>query len=216
MDPIKTGKFIKELRTQKKLTQKGLAEKLGCSDKAISRWETGKGFPDVTYLLDLSEILEVNVNELLLGNRINKNDCEKINNEIIVNTIFDSKKKINKLIITIIILLFILMISSYYIPVAIMTPTDTMGVIFIHILGFCITNFLAGFTNTKIKWAFPIISFICYLPMIIIFNNFDMIYYALFFLADGYILCLISNGLLILTVNLKRRFSISKTQIKEQ
>ena len=72
MDPIKTGKFIKELRTQKKLTQKGLAEKLGCSDKAISRWETGKGFPDVTYLLDLSEILEVNVNELLLGNRINK------------------------------------------------------------------------------------------------------------------------------------------------
>ena len=108
------------------------------------------------------------------------------------------------------------MISSYYIPVAIMTPTDTMGVIFIHILGFCITNFLAGFTNTKIKWAFPIISFICYLPMIIIFNNFDMIYYALFFLAGGYILCLISNGLLILTVNLKRRFSISKTQIKEQ
>lgn len=59
MDSVKTGNFIKQLRNQQNLTQKQLADKLGCTDKAVSRWETGKGFPDVSYLLDLAEILNV-------------------------------------------------------------------------------------------------------------------------------------------------------------
>ena len=58
------GNFISELRKEKKLTQKELAEKIIVSDKAVSRWETGKGYPDVTSLVSLSEYFDVSVNEL--------------------------------------------------------------------------------------------------------------------------------------------------------
>ena len=50
MNQIKIGKFIAELRKEKKLTQKDLADKLGVTDKAISKWENGRGMPDVSYL----------------------------------------------------------------------------------------------------------------------------------------------------------------------
>ena len=63
------GNFISELRKEKKLTQKELAEKIIVSDKAVSRWETGKGYPDVTSLVSLSEYFDVSVNELLAGKR---------------------------------------------------------------------------------------------------------------------------------------------------
>lgn len=64
------GIFISELRKEKKLTQKELAEKINVSDKAVSRWETGKGYPDVTSLVSLSEYFDVSVNELLAGKRL--------------------------------------------------------------------------------------------------------------------------------------------------
>ena len=63
------GAFIADLRKEKNLTQKQLAEILKVSDKAISRWETGKGFPDVTSLVALSEFFGISVNELLAGSR---------------------------------------------------------------------------------------------------------------------------------------------------
>ena len=70
MDIIKIGTFIKTQRTELNLTQKDLAEKIGCTDKAISRWETGKGLPDVSYMKKLCEILEISVDELLSGEHI--------------------------------------------------------------------------------------------------------------------------------------------------
>ena len=57
MDSFKTGEFIKSLRIEKGLTQKELAEALNCTDKAISRWETGKGFPDIVFLAPLANAL---------------------------------------------------------------------------------------------------------------------------------------------------------------
>ena len=66
-DQKKTGKFIAESRKQLGLTQKDLAEKLGISDKTISKWETGHGMPDVSVIPELCEILSVNSNELLAG-----------------------------------------------------------------------------------------------------------------------------------------------------
>ena len=62
MNNIKSGLFIKEKRNENNLTQKELAEKLNCTDKAISRWETGKGFPEMSFLIPLSEALGVSVN----------------------------------------------------------------------------------------------------------------------------------------------------------
>lgn len=70
MDPKTTGEFISLLRKEKSMTQKQLAEKLNISDKAISRWETGRGYPDIESLLALSHEFSVSVNELLYGKRI--------------------------------------------------------------------------------------------------------------------------------------------------
>ncbi len=67
MDQIKIGKFIAERRKLKNLTQMQLAEKLGITDRAISKWENGKGMPDSSLMLDLCAELEISVNELLCG-----------------------------------------------------------------------------------------------------------------------------------------------------
>ena len=75
MDATKCGAFIAKLRNEREMTQKDLSEVLNVSDKAISRWETGKGYPDVSSLMALSEFFSVSVNELLSGKRI---DIEKL------------------------------------------------------------------------------------------------------------------------------------------
>lgn len=63
----KFGKAISRLRKEKRLTQKELAEKVGVSDKAVSRWETGKNYPDIETLQRLAEVFDVSVNDLLTG-----------------------------------------------------------------------------------------------------------------------------------------------------
>ena len=70
MDQIKIGRFIAQCRKEKNLTQRQLADELGVSDKAVSKWETGKGLPDAGYMVPLSETLGISVNELLTGERI--------------------------------------------------------------------------------------------------------------------------------------------------
>ncbi len=67
MQPNKTGKLIYELRTQKGLTQKQLAEQLNVSDRTISKWERGIGYPDISLVLAVSELLEVDISSLLVG-----------------------------------------------------------------------------------------------------------------------------------------------------
>ena len=69
-----TGKTIKELREKRKLTQKELAEKLQVSDKAVSKWETGRGLPDIGIIDDLAKALGVSIAELLTG------DCRENEN----------------------------------------------------------------------------------------------------------------------------------------
>jgi len=65
MDQMKIGKFIASCRKEQGMTQAVLAEKLGISDRAISKWETGKSMPDSGIMLDLCELLKITVNELL-------------------------------------------------------------------------------------------------------------------------------------------------------
>ena len=69
MDYEKTGKLIQEIRKEKELTQMSLADKLGVTDRAVSKWERGKSFPDVSMLRPLAEVLGVSVSELLDGER---------------------------------------------------------------------------------------------------------------------------------------------------
>ena len=67
MDPIKTGNLIAKKRKQKHLTQNELARKIYISDKAISKWERGLSFPDITRLIPLTEVLDISLYELLKG-----------------------------------------------------------------------------------------------------------------------------------------------------
>lgn len=72
MTDNKTGAFISKLRKEKGLTQVQLAEKLNVTDKAVSRWETGKGMPESTLLIPLADTLGITVNELLTGEKISE------------------------------------------------------------------------------------------------------------------------------------------------
>ena len=77
MNQIDTGKFIASCRKEKGFTQAQLAEKLNITDRAVSKWETGKCMPDSSIMLELCSILGVTVNELLSGERINMNNYEE-------------------------------------------------------------------------------------------------------------------------------------------
>ena len=90
------GKFICELRKENNLTQKELSEKINVSDKAVSRWETGKGFPDVNSLLALSEFFGVSVNELLAGKRLKEEKLSEIAEKNVIQAIETKEKAVKK------------------------------------------------------------------------------------------------------------------------
>lgn len=70
MDQIIIGRFIADCRREKGLTQMQVAEQLGVTNRAVSKWETGKGMPDVSILQSLCGVLDISVNELLSGKRL--------------------------------------------------------------------------------------------------------------------------------------------------
>ena len=84
MDQIKIGKFIAECRKKKNLTQAQLAEKLNITDRAISKWETGKAMPDSNIMIELCYILGISVNELLCGEMIDIAQKDEQLNELII------------------------------------------------------------------------------------------------------------------------------------
>ena len=92
MDQIKIGKFITECRKKKNLTQVQLAENLNITDRAISKWETGKSMPDFDIMLKLCEILEISVNELLCGEMINIEQKDEQLNELIFQMAKDEER----------------------------------------------------------------------------------------------------------------------------
>lgn len=87
MDAKTTGRFIAELRRQKGYAQKELAETLMVTDQAISRWETGKGFPDTALLKPLGDALSVSVGELLAGQRIEETDMKEQTDRVILDAL---------------------------------------------------------------------------------------------------------------------------------
>ncbi len=77
MNQVKIGKFIAECRKKQNFTQMQLAEKLGITDRAISKWETGKSLPDSAIMLELCSLLEITVNDLLSGEVVVMEDYSK-------------------------------------------------------------------------------------------------------------------------------------------
>lgn len=92
MNPKKVGQFIARLRSEQNLTQKDLAERLNVTDKAISRWETGKGYPDIEILQNISTVFGITVNELLCGEKMSSQELIAACDDNIKNVWYKNKK----------------------------------------------------------------------------------------------------------------------------
>lgn len=98
MDQIKIGRFIAERRKKKNLTQMQLAEKLCITDRAISKWENGKGMPDSSLMLDLCDALEISVNELLSGEMIDMKEYNQKAEQQLLEMVKEREKKDKELL----------------------------------------------------------------------------------------------------------------------
>ena len=99
MDQLKIGKFIADCRKENFLTQMQLAEKLGITDKAISKWERGLAMPDTSIMLELCDILCISVNELLSGEKISMENNDLKNEQLLLDMAKELERK-NKTIWT--------------------------------------------------------------------------------------------------------------------
>ena len=116
MNQEKIGKFIAECRKKKNLTQMKLAETLNISDKTVSKWETGKGMPDVSIMLELCNELGITVNELLCGEYLDKENSLKKADENIILISRDAeknRKKKNILTVCLIIIIFSILLGIF-------------------------------------------------------------------------------------------------------
>ena len=120
MNQVKTGKFIAECRKEKNLTQMQLAEKLGITDKAISKWERGVAMPDASLMLELCDILGINVNELLSGERMSMENYPKEMEKRLVEMVKEKERK-DKQMLTLEWVLGILSCIVLFVPVCIAT-----------------------------------------------------------------------------------------------
>ena len=93
MDQVKIGKFIAERRKGANLTQMQLAEKLGITDRAVSKWETGKAMPDSALMLELCSVLKITVNDLLNGEKISMENNNQKNEQLLLDMAKELEKK---------------------------------------------------------------------------------------------------------------------------
>ncbi|MBR1376451.1 MAG: helix-turn-helix domain-containing protein [Bacilli bacterium] len=116
MDLIKIGRFISNCRKEKKITQEQLAEKLYVTDRAVSKWERGLSLPDASKMLDLCNILDINVNELLNGEKINMKDYSKKTDELLLELAKQEELKNEKMMAN----MWILLITVFVFYISIM------------------------------------------------------------------------------------------------
>lgn len=98
MDQVKIGKFISERRKMMNLTQAQLAEKLNITDRAVSKWETGKTMPDSSIMLELCGILKISVNDLLCGEVISMDNYNEKSEKIILDMIKQKEQSDKRLL----------------------------------------------------------------------------------------------------------------------
>ena len=151
MDQIKIGKFIAECRKKNNLTQMQLAKKLNITDRAISKWENGKGMPDSSIMLDLCNELKISVNELLSGEMIEMENKNEKQEQLLLNMAKEAEEK-NKIIwtsmwvimgVSITALLAGIFISALLIPEGILQ--------LVTILGICILFLIPCFYALKLE-----------------------------------------------------------------
>ena len=93
MDQVKIGRFIAECRKKENLTQMQLAEKLNITDRAVSKWETGRAMPDTSIMLELCDVLKITVNELLNGEKIIMENNAQKNEQLLLDMAKELERK---------------------------------------------------------------------------------------------------------------------------
>lgn len=93
MNQIKIGSFLKELRNEKNLTQEQIAEKFGVSQRSVSRWENGNTMPDISVLIELSDYYDVDLREILNGERKAKNMNEDLKETLVMVSDYTNEDK---------------------------------------------------------------------------------------------------------------------------
>ena len=151
MDQIKIGKFIAECRKKNNLTQIQLAEKLNITDRAISKWENGKGMPDSSIMLDLCNELKISVNELLCGEVISMDNTNKKQEQILLDMAKEVEQK-NKIIWTSMWVIMIVSMIALFVGIFIAEFLIPEGIVqVITILGICIVFLIPCFYALKLE-----------------------------------------------------------------
>ena len=121
MDQIKIGKFIASKRKEQKMTQMQLAEKLGITDRAVSKWETGKSLPDASIMLALCEQLKITVNDLLSGEVVSMEKYNERTEKNLIEMIRQKEEADKRLLsievfiaVTSIVILLVLLFTGIY------------------------------------------------------------------------------------------------------
>ena len=102
MDQMKIGKFIAAIRKQQNMTQRQLADALSISDKTISKWECGKGLPEISLMMPLCEILKITVNDLLTGERVSSDNYQKKAEENMMNLMKENEENKKQMVLSVI------------------------------------------------------------------------------------------------------------------
>lgn len=133
MDQIKIGKFIATLHRQRGFTQEKLGEKIGVTNKTISRWENGNYMPDIEMLQLLAKEFNVSINELLAGEKLSDEESRKNSDENIIAISKEStfsfeerkayfKKKWRREHISLFVILFLILIVAFVLPIVVSKP----------------------------------------------------------------------------------------------
>lgn len=151
MNQIKIGEFISSQRRKKNLTQAALAEKLGITDRAVSKWERGKGLPDVSLMLDLCEIFGITVNELLCGEIISMENSNLKNEQLLLDMAKELEKK-NKTIWTSMWAIMIVSMTALFAGIFISAFLIPEGVLqLVTILIICVVFLIPCFYALKLE-----------------------------------------------------------------
>lgn len=176
MDQVDIGKFIAACRKEKELTQVQLAEKLNITDRAVSKWETGKSMPDSSIMLELCEILGISVNELLSGEKINMDEYDKKADENLIELKRKDENNIKKNIVISIVCSVTLLIAIFVCAICDFATSGTLtwslipisSIIFGWVMSFpVITLGKRGIVGSMVSMSIFVIPYLYVLSMLV-------------------------------------------------
>ena len=167
MNQEKIGKFIAECRKNKKMTQTELAEKLGVTDKSVGNWENGRNMPDLSLFKSLCSELGITINELLSGERLEKEKYQEKFEENIINTIDYSTKRINIIRNNLGIVLLVLGVLISFLAMTMFRSESSWGSIY-SVFGCIISLIGVSKLTKKFKYSKRLIICLCYFALYLI------------------------------------------------